>query len=267
MVQIKLLKISKNIIRMVKNNYKNKLSFVLFLSLLIYNSNLFAQDSLLNQKIGTAIYLNFIEYSSSLLNRENKLSQFENFINGNLSNINSPPYFQQMLNFPYCIKKIRLKKTQLQGMKLSKEGEIYEYDLSNELECHTVVYDKLNQYCSVENILPDNQLFNNNDKLFPNLIYRQGLVFYEYKTKKIYFISGFLNKSSINDIFDEPIDELELMVKVRYSNYIPKDVKIIKDKRIKRITFYSSYPILSNVLFEVVYSKGFSIEKFSYTIL
>jgi|GEM_PF-5705098 len=227
---------------------------------------LWAQDSLVQNKIKTSIYLNFIHYSSIQMSQDEALGTFENIIHAQLNDIHSTPFIQEMSDFPFCIKSIYLKPLNVSNISYFKnEGVLYEYEINNISHCLKLGYRGTDPICEAYDILYDNQNFIQKDiGLIPNLVYRRGVIFFDKKNQQILFISGYLTKSKINNIFNTDNITVKEIVALRYSNFLPKDITIVSNKKVKIVSFMSEYVNLNGIIFQVEYKDNLEIEKLTY---
>lgn len=245
----------------------NKISILL--SLIFFNAYTpkvcFSQNEMEKRDIQSSIYINFIHYASHQISSKELLTILERNDGTTLNQEEYAPLLQQMNLFPYCVADIDIKE--LYNFKYKTAGIIYEYDISNVYDCYTKQNTKLSISCTIKSLASENQYHNINKVSFPNLVFRKGLIFYDLSAKHVCFVSGYLNKSPINSFFETQNisnDELSKLVSLRYSNYLPQNITVISNKKIKKVRFQSEYTTLENVYFTVEFKNNFEIENFSF---
>lgn len=216
----------------------------------------FSQDTTeYETKIKKTILINTVHYYNSKISKRDLIQLSESYIRGDKISIYSLPYFHILGLFPLCYNTIKIKNTE---NKISQIGVFYDYYIDNSYDCYKLEYNFPDPSVNFYSFSLDYDYCDHCGILFPYSIYRSGTVFIESETNSLYFVSGNLNLSPINTLFDLKKAGTEAWIKmaeIRYSNYMPTNINVVNRNKYKRISFYTQYPELENIEFIVEVDK------------
>lgn len=233
-----------------------KISILLLLTLFIgYCKGQITNN--VKKDIEKSILLNAIHFYNKKMDSDDILKSGEKHFKINHKNI---PYFHLFHNFPECQNSIKIEKTENKLME--KTGLFYNYYIQNFSTCFSIKHDTFLSPSEYRSFSVDYDYYDYCGIRFPYNIYRSGTVFIESETNSLYFVSGNLNLTPINTLFDLKKAGTEAWIKmaeIRYANYMPTNINVFNRNKHKRISFYTNYTELENVEFIV------EVDKKSYT--